>query len=211
MRLLHGAAGPDDGASRPDSGDHDVERRGPLLARLLDGFAAEPLLRLDTRLVVELIEQEPAGALCGVDARPADGADDPLRLGCQDETRAVRTDHRLALVRHVFGHEDDRTQSEARRPVRQGDAGVAGGRLDDLAAVPERPVAEALLQDEPGDAVLDAAARVQVLELHPHAVQVDERRPQRLRRDAGGAFPGGHAGSVPSALLNGQDEGAVLR
>ena len=96
------------------------------------------------------------------------GAGHAFDRGREDEFRAVAFEQPAPFERHVFGHGEDEPVALDGADERKADAGVPGRRLDDGGARLEAAVALGVLDHREGDAVLDAAARVQALELAEH-------------------------------------------
>src|SRR5207249_3567415 len=84
------------------------------------------------------------------------------------QPRAIGGQERAGLLAHGVGHREHEPVALDGRHQGQTDAGVAARRLDDRPAAGEDAVALRGLDHRPADAVLHAAARVQVLELRPH-------------------------------------------
>ena len=98
-----------------------------------------------------------------------DGAVGALVAGRVDDLGAVHLQQLRALGRHVVGHDDLERVALARADHRQRDAGVAGRRLEDRLAGPDRALLLGVLDQRARDAVLDRAGRVVRLELGPDA------------------------------------------
>ena len=92
----------------------------------------------------------------------------PPSRGVSSSCGAVGGHQTPALERHRLRHDEDQPVAADRGDHRQADAGVARGRLDDRAARPEDAAALGVLDHREADAVLDRAARVRPLGLHPH-------------------------------------------
>ena len=75
-----------------------------------------------------------------------------------------------AFDRHAVGHDQDQPIALDRGDHGEADAGVAAGRLDDGAAGLQAAVGLGRLDHSEADAVLDRAAGVGALALHPHLV-----------------------------------------
>jgi hypothetical protein len=105
------------------------------------------------------------------------------RGGRDHDLGAVGREHVALVLADLVGEHEHAAVAALLGDEREADAGVAGGRLDDGAARLQLPVALGRVDDARGDAVLGAAARVQVLDLHQHGrrdaldhpVQLDER------------------------------------
>jgi hypothetical protein len=152
-------------------------------------------------LVGVLVEEHPLRVLVGQRLRPAHRPVGPLLARAEDDLGAPHLEGQAALDRHVLRHDDlDRVAAGA-GDHGQGDAGVAGRRLDDRPAGGQRAVGLGLLDHRPGDAVLDRPGRVLALQLGEDAdlgvgaqpADVDHRRVADEVEDGG---VDGHGGKV---------------
>ena len=85
--------------------------------------------------------------------------------GADHHLGAVRAQQADLLRRHLVGHDEDHLVALDRRGHRKPVAGIAGGGLDDGASRAQQSTALRVLEHREPDAVLDAAARVELLEL----------------------------------------------
>ncbi len=115
--------------------------------------------------------------------------------------RAERAHVRDFFLRHLVGNDEDDAITFGRGDERETEAGVAGGGFDDGAAGLEVPVALGRFDHGEGDAVLDRAGRVLVLQLHEelagadiHARDLDQRCVADEREDGGGITARGFGG-----------------
>jgi hypothetical protein len=90
----------------------------------------------------------------------------PLAPGGQDDLGAEQTEQHATLDRHRLGHGEDAAVTAGGGDEGEGDAGIAGGRLDDDTARLEATVALGGVDHGATDAVLHARERVEELELH---------------------------------------------
>ena len=183
--LLEVAADAGDRAAGPRRAD---EVRDPPLRLLPDLRARRPVVRLRVVRVVVLVRED----------RPRRLRDDRLRLldvvlgvvgrhrgRHHDDLGAERAQQPDLLARHLVGDREDAAVALDRRGDREADAGVAARGLDDHAARLQLAPPLGALDDREADAVLDRAARVEVLGLAverradpaPDAAQAHERRP----------------------------------
>ena len=128
---------------------------------------------------------------------------EPSEPGRVDDLRAPRLEQLAALDRHVLGQHDLERVALDLGDHGQGDAGVAGRRLDDLLTGPQAPVLLRLVDHGLGGPVLDRAAGVPALELghdgHPgvraEGADVDHRRVADQVEDA---LVAGHGAQPPA-------------
>ena len=182
--LLEVAAGARNGAAGAHAGNEVGDAAGGLLPEL---GTRRAVVGLGIRRVVILVHQHRAGALLGDAARHR-----VVGLGRVGRHRG-RTQHDLGpegleqahlLQRHLVGHAEHRSIAAHGRHHREPHAGVARGALDDRAAPLEPAVALRSLHHGESDAVLHAAAGIEVLELGQdrrgavarHFSQPNERR-----------------------------------
>ena len=151
----HGAAG-------ADAGDEDVHRAVGILPDLR---ARVGLVRRGVRGVDELAGDEAVRDLGGELIRLGDRALHALRALGEHELGAVRLHELAALDGHGLGHDDDDAIAARRRDRRQTDAGVAAGGLDDDGVRLQDALRLGLVDHRLGDAVLDRAGGVEVLQL----------------------------------------------
>ena len=166
--LLEEPAAAAHGPAGADAGHEGVERPAGLFPDLRGG---ELLVRLDVVGVVVLVQVEAVGRLGG-DA-PGHRVVALRRLGRHvggrhDHLGAEGLERVLLLLRHLVRHREDAAVALDGRGQRHPHPGVAAGVLDDGAARLEQPGPLRLLDDVERHAVLDGAARVQVLELDQH-------------------------------------------
>jgi hypothetical protein len=120
------------------------------------------------------------------------GGGDHLGAQVAQEGRALRG--------HALRHGDDEAVAARRRHESQGDAGVAGGGLDDGGPPLQAPGPLGLVHHRHADAVLDAAAGVVRLELAGDASgQAAPHPPQGHERRASDGLDG--AGKDPAAHI----------
>src|SRR5262249_14892962 len=81
---------------------------------------------------------------------------------------SVGLEERPAFLAHRVGHGQDQPIALNGGDQRQTDPRVAARRLDDRATRRERALALGGLDHRAADAILDAAARIEILELRPH-------------------------------------------
>ena len=107
-----------------------------------------------------------------------------FRAGCQNQFRAQHRQKRAALHRHRFGHRENELVTLCGCDEREGDAGVAAGRLDDHGVFFEDAALFGVFDHGHADAVLDAAERIEKLTFEEDCgvqpggdlVQFDQRR-----------------------------------
>ena len=128
-----------------------------------------------------------------------------------DDLRPVGAEQADLLLRHLVRHDEDAAVPLAHGGERQPDAGVAARRLDDRATLAERAGPLRGLDHAEADPVLDATARVQVLELRQdgrvdssrHPIEPDEGRAAhevehgRMVAHAGSVRATGRGGRAP--------------
>ena len=119
---------------------------------------------------------QPPGVCCDQLLRAGDRALHALFLGRQVEGRAISEHQPAPLDAHALGHDQDQLVALDRGDHREADAGVAAGRLDDRAAGLELAAALGVLDHRQRDAVLDRAAGIGALGLHPHFAWSGNRR-----------------------------------
>ena len=113
----------------------------------------------------------------------------PWVLGCNrggtdNNLGAVRLEHINLVGADLVWTDEDAVVATILRDHGQTDAGVAAGGLDDRSARTENPCLLTFVDHPDGDAVLDAAARVEVLDFRQdcgsdalsHPAQLDQRR-----------------------------------
>ena len=181
--LREEAPEPGQRAARADADDHRVDVAVELFPEFRPG---RRLVRERVGRIGELVDVERAGRLrrdlfrhvlvifrmplADVGARQPDfGAQRPQML------------HLLA--RHLVGHDQHDAVALRDADLREAEPGVAGGRLDDRAALLQPAVLLGVGDHRQRDAVLDRAARILALELHEQAAfsrvelrQFDDRR-----------------------------------
>ena len=94
----------------------------------------------------------------------------------RDDLRAVEPQQRLALLGDVLGHDGHQPVALDPADHRQGDAGIARGRLHDRVPGRDQPALLGVVDQRLRGAVLDRAGRVVALEL-------DDDPHTRIRRD----------------------------
>ena len=153
------------GAARADARDKDVHRavRIPVdlraRRRLVDG---------GVRRIDKLSRDKAVRDLLRQLLRLRDGALHALCPLREDKLGAVGLQDVAALHAHGLRHGEDNAVALGGRDGGQADAGVAGGRLDDDAALPKQPLLLRVLDHRLRDAVLDAAGRVKVFQFDQH-------------------------------------------
>ena len=110
--------------------------------------------------------------------RLPDGAVGALERIGQNELGAAGAKDRLALDGRTGWQKQPHRESERAAEHRVGDAGVAGGRLEDRFSGGQPPRGESGEKHRPHRTVLDAAARVQVLGFG------EQTKPRNVRADA---------------------------
>ena len=116
--------------------------------------------------VGELLRNEGVRRLLGEFFCLGDRALHALRAVRQDNLRAVCLEQIAALDAHRLRHRQDGLITAGCCDTGEADTRVAGSRLDDRCARLELTILLSLLDHGLGDAVLDGASRVKVLELH---------------------------------------------
>ena len=111
------------------------------------------------------------------------------RRGADDDLGAVRLEHVALVLADLVRADEHAAVALALGDDRQPDTGVAGGGLDDRAAGLQLARRLRGLHHAQGDAVLDAAAGVEVLDLGQHR-----------GRDPGGDRPEPHQRGVPDQV-----------
>ena len=118
--------------------------------------------------MLELPREHRPGRLGGDALGRLDGLRHALVGIGEDEFGAVGLEQRPALLRHRRGHREDHAVAPGRADERERDAGVAARRLDDRAAGLELAGRLGRRDERDAEAVLDAGARVEELELDEH-------------------------------------------
>ena len=126
----------------------------------------------------DLLGQAVRDAVVGLGGLGRDGG------RADDDLRAVGPQERDLLLAHLVRHHEDAAVPADRRRDRETVSRVAGGRFDDRAAGLQAALAFGRLDHPKADAILDAAARVEHLELGEDGrldapgdlVEPDERR-----------------------------------
>ena len=172
---------PRDRPARAHAGD---EVRDPAARLLPELGAGRGVVRGRVRLVEVLVGLERARDLLG--QAVGDAVVGLRRVGrhggrSDDDLGAVGAQQVDLLLAHLVRHHGDHAIALESRGDREARARVAGGRLDDRAAGPQLPLALGRLDHRDRRAVLDRAARVQVLDLG------DELRGRGRHRCATGA------------------------
>ena len=134
--------------------------------------------------VVELLRHEVGVRIGGDDLFGAgDGAGHVLGGRRQFDARAVGGHHRDPLAAHVVGHRQHQVIPPRRRHHGQGDAGVARGGLHDRHARSQLAVCLGGQDHAQTDSILDAASRVEGLQLAQDAGRAGRRQaPKRDQR-----------------------------
>ena len=140
-------------------------------------------VRLGVGRVLELLGHEGVRVLRATSSIAAlDRALHDLRRGREVQLGAVGLEQRAPLERHVVRHGQDQPVALGRAHQRQPDAGVARGRLDDhRLARAHPPLALGRLDHRQRDAILERAARVELLALAEHVGHRRRRRRWRSR------------------------------
>jgi len=169
-----GAAAGDDGADRA-------------VERLVDLGGRGLVVSLGVERVRELLWNGRVVELRGDLVGPVDGEPHPVFARRVHHLGAERAHQLLFLHREALRDHEDGVQAELLRRDRQPDSGVAGGRLDDCPAGADVPAFEHPFEHVLPDAVFDARAGIERLELRVHGRRVrrvlhpDERGlPHRL-------------------------------
>ena len=116
--------------------------------------------------IVELARHPGAVAQAGQDLLgPRDGALHSLGPFREDHLAAQRPEQVPALERHRLRHGEDAAIAPRRRDVRQADAGVPRGRLDDEHARAKASLLDRVVDHRGADPVLHRAVRVVALVL----------------------------------------------
>ena len=118
--------------------------------------------------VHELAGHEAVGDLLGQLVGLGNGALHALGALGQHQLRAVGLHQLAALHAHGLRHHDDDPVAPGGGHRGQADAGVAGGRLNDDAALLQQALGLGVIDHGLGDTVLDAAGGVKVLQLGQH-------------------------------------------
>ena len=168
--------------ARPHADDEGVEAAADRVEDLQRGRLP---VRLGVRRVLELLGHEILRMLAEELAGGVHRARHPLDRRREVELGAEARQEALPLDAHVVRHRQDQPVALDRRRHRQADAGVAAGGLDDRRARLQEAASLGVIEHGDGDAVLDAPAGVQRLELchddRPvwlgQAVQPNHRRP----------------------------------
>ena len=182
LALLQDVADAGDGAAGADAGHEDVDLAvgvGPdLLGRgpLVDGRIGR---------VLELLGHEEVAVALGDLGGLGDGPAHAVGAGGQHQLGAVAPQQHPALLAHGLRHGEDALVAAGGAHHGQGDAGVAAGRLHDGGARRQQAGLLGGVDHRDGDAVLDAAGRVEELELGRdpgagpvgHVPEADERCP----------------------------------
>ena len=119
--------------------------------------------------VDELAGHKAAGNLVGQLLGPGNGSLHALGALGEHQLRAVGLHQLAALHAHGLGHDDDHPIAPGGGHGGQADAGVAGGGLDDDAALMQQALGLGVVDHGPGDAVLHGSGGVQILQLRQNA------------------------------------------
>ena len=157
-----------DAGDRAAGADAADEVRDPAAGLTPELRAGAQVVRLGVGHVRVLVGLEGAGDLLGQAVGDAVVGLRRVRAhvgGRDDDLGAVGAQEVDLLLRHLVRHDRDHAVALQARGDREAGAGVAGGRLDDRAAGLQPPVSLGGLDEPHRDAVLDRAARIEVLEL----------------------------------------------
>ena len=135
------------------------------VSRLPDLGTGGRQMRLRVCRIGELARNEAVLDLCSKLLCLCDRALHALCAVGQDDLRAVGFEQIPSLNAHGLGHGEDRAISSGSRDCRQSDSGVAAGRFDDDRAGLERAAFLCVVDHGKGDSVLDAASRIEILQL----------------------------------------------
>ena len=177
-------------ALRLNGNDLDIRVLGfQILAHAGNRTARADTCHEDIHLAVRVVPDLHAGGLlvncrvCGVgelgrDEAVRDLSRELLRLGdgtlhalCalgEDELSTVSLHEIAALHAHGLGHGNDKPIAAGCGNCRQTDAGIAGGRLNDNAALLEQTLRLCVLDHCLGDPVLDRTGGIEILQLAKH-------------------------------------------
>ena len=115
--------------------------------------------------------------------RAVDRALHPGRAGGEHQFRTVGGQQFAPLNAHRFGHGEDQPVAFDRGGKGEADSGVAAGRFDDQRTGFEQAARFGVLDHRESDAILDAAARIEIFHLRQHvgfavveAVNAKQRR-----------------------------------
>jgi hypothetical protein len=136
---------------------------------------------------------------------PGDRALHPLLRRSQLQLRAEQLEHLAPLDRHALGHAQDQAVALGGGDEGQGDARVARGRLDQGGAGLQPALRLELLDHRHADAVLDAAHRVEELELGD-----DLRLRLQLGRKPRQAHQRGVADGLEQAVVDAAPSGTAV-
>ncbi len=153
-----------DVAAGADPGDQVVQPLGKIAEYFLGGGTA---VDLDIGGILELLWHPGVRRIPHQILGFLNCARHPLFLGRQHQFRAQRRQIAPPLQRHRFRHGQDQPVALDGRDHRQTDAGIAGGGFDDDAVGLEQTAPLGILDHRQADAVLDAAAGIGPLQLHP--------------------------------------------
>ena len=151
-------------AAGPDPGDDVVEPVREVGGDLLGGG---PLVSLDVGRIVELHRDPGLRDLLLQLVGARDGTLHPQLAGRQLELCPVRLHEAAALDGERLGHAEDEPVPLDRGDQGEADAGVARGGLDEHRARPDDARLLRVLDHAEGDAILDAAARIDPLLFGP--------------------------------------------
>src|SRR5579884_3156101 len=152
-----------DGAAGADSGHQDIALSFRVPPYLFGGRAA---MDFGVGRVLELLRDEVAARGGGGDLfRFADGARHSFRPWRQHQLRAEGAQQDAPLHRHGLRHDQRALIAFGRARKRQGDSGIAAGRLQDDGVRLDLPGALSRLDHRHADTVLDAAKRIEKLQL----------------------------------------------
>ena len=203
--LLEHLAHAGDGAARAHARDDDVDLAVGVGPDLLGGGAP-----VDGRVggVLELLGDERRRVVLGDLGRLGDGAAHAVGSGCEHELGAVGLEQGAPLDAHGLGHGEDQLDPAGRAHHRQGDAGVAAGRLDDHRVGADQAGLLGGVDHRDADPVLHGVGGVEVLELGGdlavgalgEAVDPDQGRVADQVRDAGCDLHAGNARTRRLAL-----------
>ena len=188
-----------DGAAGADAGDEHVD----LSVRVVPDFlGGRPAVHLRVGGIGELL-QEQVALLLGELPCLVDGGAHPALARGQDELGAKSGEHPAPFEAHRFRHRQDEPVAPRGCDERQSDARVATGGLDEGHARLQHAITLGGLDHGEPDAVLDAGAGVEALELGDDlGVQAggDARHPHERR-----------ATNEPGDVLSDGDHGCLLR
>ena len=185
-----------DRSARADGGDEDIH----LAIRIRPDFLRGGLA-VDGRIgrILELLGDERTGRFLGEGFSPGDGAFHSFGGRGEFEFGSQQGQQGSPFQTHAFGHGQDELVTFGGRDEGEGDAGVAGSRLDDRGLGGDEPLLLASLNHRGPDPILHAAQRIEKFTLHG----------DRCRQAGGDALQfdqGGSADGSKDVFVNGHRE-----